>query len=198
MTQVSIDEFRKVAEQSGLADISSQEYSEHAEGKPWSVRTSIQRIKNARRQPGGEVKEKGVMIGYALGGRDFTYMGIRPEQSKSQFITVLTDQGELRELTQWGDYKGIHGRKTEWEYDRTEKEGQDGRLFSNLNVRSTRVFDDKVSLIKLKKIAKNVDEITKEDQYKLVAAKGHISWKWEEETMWGNEYGQKEGQDKIF
>lgn len=176
------EKFAAMAASKGLKDVTEAEFAAH---KQWSTTTAMTRIRNSRRGTSGGNSgpvEKALLIGYPLGGRDFVYRGITVDNAKSQFITVLTDDG-FKEISQWGAAKFGHGHLAEFELDVSESTLADGRVVENRNIRTATVKDAPLPMERLKKIAKTVGNLDESDVKTIVAVRGVIGPKWDTEPI---------------
>ena len=45
---LSIEEFKKVAGENGVENVTDEEYVDHAQDKPWSLKTALTRVRKGR------------------------------------------------------------------------------------------------------------------------------------------------------
>jgi hypothetical protein len=131
-------------------------------------------------------KERELIKGRTLGGRDVVTKKNTIENNKGQSITVLT-QGEggkfeFMEATVWGHLKPDdlkHGQGVELEIERSKTTSEDGREFENVTLRKATLKDPEV--ITLKTLLSNgvkpgkPDDITEDDLYNVVFVEGEIA-----------------------
>ncbi len=171
---MSYEEFVKFSIANDLENVTQDEFKEYVEGKLWSNSRAVTMIRNARKKKESDAdKHIEVLVGYPLGGRDFVYKGIQWNQAKSQLIPLLLPDGEILELTQFGEFKGKHFRKCEVEIEVTEKTGTE-RTFTNRIIRSVRIMDDKMDLPKIVSRAKPFFDITENDKYEYLVLHGVV------------------------
>lgn len=189
MPKPIFEEFKRIAALKGVPDVTEAEYAAHVNDK-WSNDTAVRRVLNSRKKQVEDANKEIVnWTGFPLGGRDYihkisgsdSYIDI--EQARTQRITFLRDDGVLKELTQWGDFKGQHGRKSTIEVEITENQGET-RTFIDNTVRKITIGDQKVSLAALLKKAVSVDDIAEGDRYNLVAVTGKVYGRFEGEPKW--------------
>ena len=192
----SFEEMKKIGEQKGVPNITEEEYNAHASDK-WSIETGLHRIANIRKKKEEDANKKiEVWEGYPLGGRDYIYKKkdtdelISVEEAKTQRITYLREDGSIVELTQWGDFKGQHGRKSEVEVEIVETAGTE-RTFIDNRLRGITVRDAKITVPKLLSLAKPVNRLVEDDKYHYVILHGVIGV-FESEPVWKN--GEKAGE----
>lgn len=198
--QMTYENFRQEAAANDIPNVTQAEYEAHApdaggEGpRNWGVMTAFRRIRNARRGVGKAVDVKR-LIGFPLGGRDFTYQGM--DEVWKQFITVLTPEG-LKELDCHGTFKGTHGIRSEFLYEEstTPKKPPDVGVWENRPIKETIIGNERIERAALAARALSVDDLTGDDVYKNVIIKGKISDKWGYEPEFAD--GEKLGDYPIM
>lgn len=168
----------------GLENITEEEYQKNCR---FTLKTALTRILNERKGTAqGLKKDRKLLKGILLGGRDFVYKGITVDESKSQFITVLLKEpnsGEpcLIEHTIWGHLKPDsikHGMGVEMEVEESSSTNEDGREFHNRNIRKVSVKKPEQATLKelLTELhPRKSDEISEDDLYNTVVVEGEIS-----------------------
>lgn len=192
--QMKYEDFVKEAAANDIPNVTQAEYDAHApdvEGtRAYSMMTALRRIRNSRRGVGKSVDILRVM-GFPLGGRDFTYAGMEDEAWK-QFVLILTADG-LKELDCHGTFKGTHGIRSEilYEESTTPKKAPDVGVWTNRPIKEVVIGSDRLDRAVLATRALSVDDITKDDVYKNVIIKGKVSDKWgyEPEFVGGEKVG---------
>lgn len=182
--KIEYEVFKDFCVNAGLNDVSEDEYQEYYVGKPGSPSTAIRRITNARRRierDADRVME--TYTGYPLGGRDTVGRNRPLEQAKGQYITFLTDGGELMEFSQFGTFKGEHGRKCEIEVEMTTREYQ-GQEYENRVIRSVKILDGRVTVSKIKKAGIGIDDVESSMLYKPIIVVGEAGEMWDAEYQW--------------
>ena len=179
---------RKMLEAEGtkysLENITDEEYERNSK---FTLKTALTRILNERKGTASALKkDRSVVKGILLGGRDFTYKGITLDESKSQFITVLvpepnTGENCARDYTVWGHLKPDnlkHGMGIEMEVEESSSTNDDGREFHNRNIRKMTI--KKEQQVCLKELLnefhpRTPEEINEDDLYETVIVQGKIS-----------------------
>ena len=62
---LSIEEFKKVAGENGVENVTDEEYVDHAQDKPWSLKTALTRVRKGR--DGIELPDRAVEMLGAVG-----------------------------------------------------------------------------------------------------------------------------------
>lgn len=200
LKDIKLDQFsaacRAELEKAKLSEYYPDEYVREVYNNPrfqsYHVKTLIGRVKSyasaKRRQ--AELEKLPCIF---LGGRDFflSYM-TGWQQIKSQRIHVITDDGELREISTWGNdigdrglevpVKGLHGRKLvvngEWEEWTSQRTGREGRTWQARYVEdvSQQPTSTKEIVSHLLPLAIAPDQVTEEmaNKYKDVVIRGQI------------------------
>ena len=176
-------ELEEMGKQFGVENITDTEYERNSK---FSVKTALTRIKNERAGTAGALKkERTLMKGYLLGGRDFVYKGITLEQAKSQFVALLTQdengKAKFEECTIWGHLHGDtkHGQGIEAEIELSKSTSDAGVEFENRNVRKVTV--KKPEILTLKALLANgvkprkADDLSEDDLYSIIFVEGEIS-----------------------
>jgi hypothetical protein len=147
----------------------------------------LTRILNERKGTASALKkDRSVVKGILLGGRDFVYKSITLDESKSQFVTVLvpepnTGENCARDFTVWGHLKPDnlkHGMGIEMEVEESSSTNEDGREFHNRNIRKMTVKKEQQLTLKdlLNEIhPRTPGEIDEDDLYETVIVQGEIS-----------------------
>jgi hypothetical protein len=118
MPNLTVEEFQKQAEQNGLKNVTEEEYDDHVKAHPkLSVYGSINRIRNSRKSNynPSEGKDTQILIAYALGGYDFTSKEVSFKETKTQYLILVTRDGEVKKVSCRGNFTGHHGRLCEFE-----------------------------------------------------------------------------------
>lgn len=166
-------EFKEEADKRGIKDLTEQEFDLHVGKFPkLSVSSKIRRVKNARRGKLGGGDRK-VVIGDALGQRDFIYGDVTIEKAKNVFVTILDDQGELREHGQRGKWSGQNNRRHEIEVDQGTRVSKAGNEYEYSDIKVTRVLNDSLKLERVK--FRDIDDIDEDDLYTPVAIRGEVA-----------------------
>lgn len=186
MDQKLID--RKMLEEEGkkfsLENITDEEYERNSK---FTLKTALTRILNERKGTASTLKkDRSLVKGVLLGGRDFVYKGIALEDSRSQFVSVLmpepnTGENCVVEHTIWGRLKPDnikHGMGIEMEVEASSSTNDDGREFHNRNIRKMTI--KKEQQITLKELLngfhpKKSSEIDEDDLYETIVVQGEIS-----------------------
>ena len=189
----TFEEVKKMAEAKGIADLTQEEYEAHVSEK-WTVATGLRRVANSRKKKVEDADKKiEEWTGYPLGGRDFIHKikdsddYIDIEEAKSQKIPFLREDGALVELTQWGHFKGTHGRKSVVQVEIRTNEGAT-RTFVDNAITGIMTQDQRISTAALIAKAISVDDLKEEDKFQNIIIHGEIG-KFEEEPKW--EGGEK-------
>jgi len=178
-------ELEEMGKQFGVSDITDTEYEKHSR---FSVKTALTRILNERKGTAGALKrERSLLKGYLLGGRDFVYKGITLEQAKSQFVTLLSPdengKSSFVEGTVWGHLKPDdvrHGQGVETEIEISKSTNDRGQEFENRVLRKVVIKDS--SRLTLKRLTtdsgvtpRKPDDIGEDDLYETVIVRGKIA-----------------------
>jgi len=168
----------------GIDNITDEEYERNCR---FTLKTALTRILNERKGTAGQLKkDRKVVKGYLMGGRDFVYRAITLDESKSQFVAVLMEDPEIGEYgfvehTIWGHLKPDsikHGMGVEMETEESTSTNEEGREFHNKNIRKITV--QKTEQLTLKKLLEHLtprdpNEISEDDLYEMVIVRGEIS-----------------------
>ena len=186
----TFEEVKKMAEKQGIDSLTQEEYEAHV-SEHWTVATALRRVSNARKKKVEDADKKiEEWTGYPLGGRDFIhkirdsddYLNI--EDAKSQKIPFLRDDGAIVELTQWGHFKGTHGRKSVMQVEVRTKKGAERTFVDNV-ITGVMVQDQKISMSALLAKAISVDDLTEQDKNNYIIVHGEMG-KFEQEPKWEN------------